>query len=220
MADIGIPSLQQFLTHVRQYNLARQERFFVEFADPTNGITMSLLCHQASLPGKTINTRTLRVNGLDRAFAQSADYMGGQGITLEFLIDGFYTPRVAIENWMEKCVSTYEDTTASLEVGFYDEYAQNITLYTTAPTEIEGTPEAIGYSITLVDAWPRTMNVVPLGWDTPGVQRMSVEFIYHHWEADRQYITDTGTNTANSSSRNAANPTQPTRRTDDEEDTE
>jgi len=58
-----------------------------------------LLCHQASLPGKNIGTRQLRINGLSRTFAQTADYMG-DSITLEFLIDTDFTPRIIMERWM------------------------------------------------------------------------------------------------------------------------
>lgn len=196
MADIGIPSLNEFLTHVRQYNLARQERFFVEFTGATNVTTLALLCHQASIPGKTINTRALRINGLDRTFAHSADYMGVNGITLEFLIDGLHTPRIVIENWMEVCVDAYQSTN-SMEVGWYRDYARDIILYTTTANSPE--PDSISYAIKLVEAWPKTMNVTPLGWDSSGIQKMTVEFVYHHWETDRSFIKKLAENIANPS---------------------
>jgi hypothetical protein len=243
-----VPTLEQFIGFIKTQNLARQERFFVSFNNIGAGDRdLSLLCHQASLPGKTIGTRTLRINGLDRTFAQTADYMG-DSITLEFLIDTDFTPRIIMEQWMESCVSTFQ---TGNEVGFYENYVRDITLHALAPAGIPGEAlfnwsptqadlglrdklntsnrglntaidnvfrrskrladntfnkvksqafgavrgiaaplldlatdsEQIVYSITMKDAWPRAINMMPLGYDAVGVHKMSVTFAYHYWES-------------------------------------
>ena len=247
-ASVPVPTLEQFLGFVKTQNLARQERFFAQFYNiGLGGRDLALLCHQASLPGKNIGTRQLRINGLSRTFAQTADYMG-DSITLEFLIDTDFTPRVIMEQWMESCVSNFE---SGNEVGFYENYVRDITLHALAPAGIPGealfnwsptqadlglrdkittsnrglnvaidnvfrrskrladntfnkvksqafgavsgiaTPlldlatdsEQVVYTITLKEAWPRSINVMPLGYDAVGVHRMNVTFAYYYWES-------------------------------------
>jgi hypothetical protein len=247
-ASASVPTLEQFLGFVKTQNLARQERFFAGFYNVgLGGRDLSLLCHQASLPGKNIGTRQLRINGLSRTFAQTADYMG-DSITLEFLIDTDFTPRIIMEQWMESCVSNFE---SGNQVGFYESYVRDISLYALAPAGIPGEAlfnwsptqadlglrdklttgnrglntaidnvfrrskrladntfnkvksqafgavrgiaaplldlateaEQIVYTITLKEAWPRSINVMPLGYDAVGVHKMSVTFAYYYWES-------------------------------------
>ncbi len=247
-ATVPVPTLEQFLGFVKTQNLARQERFFAQFYNiGLGGRDLALLCHQASLPGKNIGTRQLRINGLSRTFAQTADYMG-DSITLEFLIDTDFTPRVIMEQWMESCVSNFESRN---EVGFYENYVRDITLHALAPAGIPGEAlfnwsptqadlglrdkittsnrglnvaidnvfrrskrladntfnkvksqafgavrgiaaplldlatdsEQVVYTITLKEAWPRSINVMPLGYDAVGVHRMNVTFAYYYWES-------------------------------------
>lgn len=256
----GIPSLDEFLAYIKVNNLARQERFFVKFPMmPLPDVLMlknkelMLLCHQASIPGKNISTRNLRINGLDRQFAHTADY--GSEITLEFLMDTDFTPRAVFETWMNRCVSHYE-VSDSNEVGWYNDYVSHIELNALVPAGIPGEAlfnwsptqadlglrkkldtsaiknsalkgtvntaldkvfgrgkrlvdntfnkikagavgavngitapllelatdaEQVAYKVVLVDAWPKSIQVSPLGWDAIGVQKMTVTFVYHHW---------------------------------------
>jgi hypothetical protein len=247
-ASVPVPTLDQFIAFVKTQNLARQERFFAQFYNiGLGGIDLALLCHQASFPGKNIGTRTLRINGLNRTFAQTVDYMG-DSITLEFLVDTDFTPRLIMEQWMEECVSNFED---GHEVGYYENYVRDISLHALAPAGLPGEAlfnwsptqadlglrdkittsnrganvaldklfgrgkrlidnkftkiksqafgavrgiaapllelatesEQVIYTITLKEAWPRSINVMPLGYDAVGVHRMNVTFAYHYWES-------------------------------------
>ena len=270
--SVPIPSLNEFIGFIKQNNLARQERFFVDFPSlPTNqlnNVALRLLCHQASIPGKNIATRTLRINGLDRQFAHTADY--GNELTLEFLMDTDYTPRAAFEDWMNVCIKSFEKTDSN-EVDWYTNYAKNISLNVLIPA---GTPgealfnwsptqadlglrgkldkskvsnvntaidklfgrgkrlidnkfnkiksqafgavssiaapvldlltesDQIVYQVRLVDAWPKSIQVMPLGYDAIGVQKMNVTFTYHHWESAIAKIQLSGEETANKITQN------------------
>jgi len=267
--SVEIPSLEKFIAFIKQNNLARSERFFVDFPGVNQGETLTMLCHQASLPGRSISSRVLRINGLDRQFAHTADY--GQEITLEFLMDTDYTPRAVMEAWMNDCVSAFEKDTSN-EVGFYGEYTKNLTLNVLIPAGIPGEAlfnwsptqadlglrdkittsnkganvaidklfgrgkrlidnkftkiksqafgavsgiaapllelltesDQIVCQVTLVDAWPKSVIMMPLGWDNSGLQRMSVTFTYHHWETAIAKVSLSGEETANNISQNMA----------------
>lgn len=139
------PNLEDFLGFVRLNNLARQERFFAGIGLPgtllgtsysgSNAQVLNLLCEQAAIPGKTINARTLRINGINEYRAGTIDY-GGDGITLQFLVDGNYRVREIMENWMEICVNS--SNSARNEVEFYNTYIGTITLNALMPAGIPG----------------------------------------------------------------------------------
>lgn len=142
IAKVNPPTLQDFLSLVKSRNLARAERFFVNFGPPAGLISsfgekfrdMTLLCEDAALPGKSIGTRTLRINGLNEQRAHTADYMG-DSITLQFFVDTDWTPRVIMEKWLELCVDPAQNGN---EVGWYDDYVGNITLHALIPAGIPG----------------------------------------------------------------------------------
>ena len=128
----SVPTLEQFITLVKTKGLARQERFFVQISDLDRDLT--LLCDEATLPGKNIAVRTLRINGMDEYRASTVDY-GGNSITLSFIIDTEWTARQAMEEWMITCVSSRMEGN---EVGFYSDYVKSIGLYALVPAGIPG----------------------------------------------------------------------------------
>ena len=128
----SVPTLEQFISFVKTKGLARQERFFVQIDDLDRDLT--LLCDEATLPGKNIAVRTLRINGMDEYRASTVDY-GGNSITLSFIIDTGWTARQAMEEWMTTCVSSRMEGN---EVGFYSDYVKSIGLYALVPAGIPG----------------------------------------------------------------------------------
>ena len=144
IGKINPPTLQNFISLVKTRNLARTERFFVQFNRPPKGLgdiesiqgiqDLMLLCEDAAFPGKTIGTRTLRINGLNEQRAHTADYMG-DSITLQFYVDTDWTPRIIMEKWMELCV---DPAYKGREVGWYDDYKGTITLHALIPAGIPG----------------------------------------------------------------------------------
>lgn len=169
-----IPTLEQFMALIKSKNLARTERFFVQIGIPAgmigldsavrNKITaMILLCEEAAIPGKTINTRTLRINGLNEQRAETADYMGE--ITLQFLIDTDWAPREIIETWMTHCVNHPD---LGREVGFYENYIANVTLHALVPAGIPG-EKILNWSPTQADIGLKRQLPAYLREGKPGV---------------------------------------------------
>jgi len=146
MTDLGltygthqtIPTLENFVSLVKEKNLSRSERFFASFGYVTTQQKvmkdLQLLCEDINLPGKTIKNKTLRINGLDERRAQTAEY-GGDNLTLNFLVDTDWTPRKYFEEWMGSCVGP---VTEGKEVGFYSSYAKNISLFALMPAGLPG----------------------------------------------------------------------------------
>ena len=131
-----VPTLDEFLSFIKTNNLARQERFFVTFtgSNPSIEKDLQLLCNTASLPGKTITPKTMRINGLTERRAGTMDYMG-DSITLDFFVDPDFNVRQYMESWMENCVSSRE---AGNEVGYYVDYVRPIVLSVVMPAGIAG----------------------------------------------------------------------------------
>ena len=129
-APPDVPTLEQFISFVKTSGLARQERFFVQFYGLGLGQNaerdLSLLCHEASLPGKNI----------DEYRASTVDY--GGSITLSFIIDTSWIARKAMENWMSVCVDDKRFGTIGHQVGFYRDYVKNIELHALVPAGIPG----------------------------------------------------------------------------------
>lgn len=150
MQSPSVPTLEQFIALVKMRNLARSERFFVNFNLPSfvglgSERDLMLLCEEASLPGKTINIRTLRINGLNEYRAHTAEY--GNQITFQFLIDTDWTAKTIMEGWMNMCVSP---ASQGRQVGNYLDYAQDIGLFALVPAGVPGEKVA-AYSPTQAD---------------------------------------------------------------------
>lgn len=261
----SIPTLEQFISFVKQRNLARQERFFVDLPDAPRDLT--LLCEEVAIPGKNIQPRAIRINGLNEYHAHTLDYMG-DSITLQFFIDTDFIARNYIENWMEMCVTP---ASQGREVGFYNDYAKQINLYALMPAGLPGealinwsptqadtgliealdtfnkdTPggvragkalnkvmgqgknfidrkfarvkeqtigrlelasnpiyeafresEKVIFSVSLKECWPKSINVMPLSYANPSVQRMNVTFTYKYYETHTFNDTTLGEQLAN-----------------------
>lgn len=144
-----IPTLEQFIGLIKTRNLARQERFFVEFPSFENANVardLTLLCEEAAIPGKNIQPRAFRINGINEYHAHTLDYMG-DSITLQFLVDSDWVARDYMDKWMELCVNS---VTQGREVGYYENYIKDITLYALIPAGLPG-EELANWSPTQAD---------------------------------------------------------------------
>ena len=131
-SDVNIGTLQEFIALVKRNGLARTDRFVVNFAVPQDVI---LLCEEASFPGKTIDTRTLRIHALNEQRAHTITY--GGDMTLTFIVDNTWRVRDLFEGWLNNCIGVSSNTSlqpsAYREVEFYDNYIDTITITALAP---------------------------------------------------------------------------------------
>lgn len=186
-----IPSLQQFIALGKTVHFARKNRFVVNFDKPRGLVNYSnddvkniiLLCEEAALQGKTLGTRTLRINALNEYRAQTADYMG-DSITFQFLTDLNWTARKFFDAWLNLCVQDHNTRT----VGYYDDYISTIRIASLTPfhpaTEGEEgiQSEKAVWGMQLFEAFPRAINVQQVANTDEGYLRLNVTFSYKYWE--------------------------------------
>jgi hypothetical protein len=171
-----VPKLSDFLALARNKNFSRTDRFMVkfnlplglmeEFSSETDVKSLTLMCEEAAFPGKIINPRPFRINGLTENRASTADYMG-DSMTFQFLLDSTWLPRRVFERWMRLCVTGPE---SSREVGFYQDYISDISIFALVPAlpQLEGvesspTPSDLGARSGLGTEGSRLRNLISRG---------------------------------------------------------
>lgn len=192
MPDIFIPTLQDFITLGKSTAFARTDKFVVNFSAPTgmNGyggtnsqvpFILSMVCEEASFPGKTIGTRELRINALTERRAQAIDY--GGTISFTFLTDYNFTARNFFDTWQNLCV---QDTTR--HVSYYQDYISSITVTSLYPTPDPGNgSDSIPiWSIKINEAWPVKVDPQQVSYSQQQFLRLNVEFAFKSWERNTQ----------------------------------
>ena len=131
--------LENFMAWIRGNGLQKNYRFLVDFKFPpcilsskkiksSDRTNLLLACEDMSLPAKTIQTRTLRLNGLDEQRVHTIDYGGTQGFTLTFLVDPTHEVREFFETWMNSMVDQ-----RTREIAEYNSYTTTLDLFFLRP---------------------------------------------------------------------------------------
>lgn len=142
-SDVPITTLPEFLAWVRSAGLQKTNRFFVDIEIPPKVLMSSiedrgvggigtkkhdvlLACEEINMPPRSIQTRTLRLGGLNERRASTIDY--GGDFTLSFLVDSTHEVQDFIERWMNLAVNQ-----KTREVSEYRDYARSVSLYFLRP---------------------------------------------------------------------------------------
>lgn len=184
-----MPSIQEFLSLVRNKNLARTEKFQVNVYGPNIDATvekdyLSLLCEEATIPGLTIGTRTVRLHNLNIQRPSTIDYMGDNA-QFTFLVDGGWTVRKYFDSWMEKIigetreVNEYINIIGRIEVNAIHEGTLGNTVENTQEFE-----QHVRYGVVLEQAFPKSINVMPVSYANSGLHRLQVTFAFKNWRVN------------------------------------
>ena len=190
MADIALTGLQEFIALGKQTYFARADRFQVNFKlpaamaefDTSHTRNLSLLCENTTLPGKSVGSRTLRINGVNEQRAHTVDY--GDTITFDFIVDLSWTPRRLFEAWTELCITDVgasDGIRGAREVGYYSDYISEIDIITLKPDLSDENPDAATYKVTLYEAWPKSIGAQQLSYNSQSFIKLSVTFVYKYW---------------------------------------
>ena len=184
MTDIRIPTLQEYITLARTHGFARTDRFLVNFMPQSLLLKdthqkISMMCEEATFPGKNIRFRSLRINTINEQRAHTVDYTGNI-ISFSFIVDSTWAARYFFEDWMALAVNPL-NADSSREVGFYNEYIGYVDIYSLVQTQGEN-PEAPLFGIRLFEAWPTSIHAQPMSNGSQGYHRLRVDFTFKWWE--------------------------------------
>lgn len=169
-------SLERFRQEVLNSDLARPNQFEVLITPPPGLSTqyaenVSLLCESTQLPQMVIATKPFKIQGPAHQMPVNVEY-GGEGIQLSFHVDGSFNTKKFFDEWMHLIV-----TPGSFTMNFQKDYTTRIIIDTL------DRGNNISYSVTLVDAFPKMMNLVDLNHDSKNqTMKLNVIFSYRYWE--------------------------------------
>jgi len=169
-------SLNDFLGKIRQEDLARAARFEVVITTPgksKNARSVSLLCEEAAIPGLISTFTPTKIGNWTEYRVHGVEFFGDNA-TFGFYVDTQWGVREFFEDW----IATAQVDPISKEVGFYEDYTADVEIYT-----LDRGDNRTG-KWCLKDAFPRLINLTPLGQATDSPARVSVTFAYKYWTSD------------------------------------
>ena len=199
MPNLFIPNLLDYIGLARTRGFARKNRYLVEFFPPIISTVagsfpalrsanndISLLCEEANFPGKSITTRTLRINSLSEQRAHTVDYKNKE-INFRFIIDTSWQAKFFFDNWMRQAINPIEEGVVKpREVGYYNEYAGKVNIYSLNPIfeqdSIRNVEEPL-YGVTLHEAWPISLDAQNMGTGAENYHRLGVGMTFKWWES-------------------------------------
>ena len=132
-----------------------------------------LRCESISLPGQNIETAGDNIKiGPIREHAFGVNYGQVSGV---FLADDKLSEKTFFEDWQRKIFRP-----GQYSVSYYTEYVGDMTIKQFSDKGDKG--NIPGYQVKLFDVFPKEVAQLELGTANGEFLRVSVTFVYHHWE--------------------------------------
>jgi len=174
-----------FLSSFKE-SLAKPSRFKVVFTPKKNTTLLnriinpeklSFRCDSTSLPGRNIATGDMRIYGPTEKFPYQSMY---DDITMTFICTDSMVEKTFFDQWME--VINPQD---NWNFDYKENYSMNISI------EQFDNIGNISHAITLIDAFPVSMNDMPLDWSNgDSFHKVSVTFAYTYWKRKETLSND------------------------------
>lgn len=180
-------SLNRFISEVKSRGLARINRYAVEFVIPggdgESTQLAQLFCETTSLPGMNIVTQPSRTYGEAREIP-----IGDRNfdvINMSFYVDADLKVKVLFDKWLNSIinpntrhVSYYKDYITDIKISVVDVEPGSMTQADgRVIAEVDNKP----YSVTLHEAYPKSISAIELNADGKGVMKLQVAFQYKYW---------------------------------------
>lgn len=197
-------TLDNFQTQVFRKGLAENNKFEMIIQPPT-GVTynsdsslVSMMCEISNFPPLNVMVRTMNLYGPVHQRPVAMDY-GGDGLAASFYLDRDMLVKGFFDRWMTSIV--FHDTQ---NVAYQSEYTSMIYirqlsdgvggLQAERTFNPAGVTEEPTYRVKLLEAFPRSMNLVDLNAGAQNqVSRLTVVFAFRKWTYEGQ-ITSTADN--------------------------
>lgn len=169
-------TLQEFISNVKR-GLAKTSHFSVMFNRPLcipaslfDDITIQkihLFCEQATLPAMNIVTSPIRTWGEVREMPYDRMF---DPVTLTFYVDTDMKVKLFFDKWISS-IQGY----SSRQFNFYENYIVDLEV------EVFDSGENSKYKVTLVEAYPKTLNAVEMNYNGKDIMRVQVTMAYRYW---------------------------------------
>jgi len=174
-------NIENFIAEIRKTNVARGTKYECTFTTNRSlnigagnvGRRLALFCEEAQLPGKIVQTRSARFNALSEQRVHTIDYMG-ESVVFQFLLDEDFTAKEYFESWMESMID-YN----TREISFYKDIVGEVRIVNFRNSEKEKTMVTI-----LEEAFPRSIQLIPLGYSNTGALRLNVSIAFRRWRSE------------------------------------
>ena len=168
----GHKDLNDFISHVRTVGLPTASHFQILLPNlDGSSENISLLCDDLVIPGVSFMTTELRTMGEVVERVYGVTYASAN---FTFLLDNKFDARKYFETW-----SALVYNRANRTAGFYDKYVKDINI-----ESIDKAGKSI-YSITLFEAYPKSMADISLSSSSHEVLKLSVTMNYKYWTSDK-----------------------------------
>jgi hypothetical protein len=165
-------SWTEFKSQVKSKGLARSNRYEVIIprfpASSANGERLlTLFCDATNLPGMNILTQPQRFYGeaWELPYERSFD-----PVTLSFYMDSNFEIKEGFDRWQSRIINP-----TSRSINYYNDYVQDIEI------RVLNVDDRIPYSLTLYEAYPKTINSIQLDAAARDVMKLQVVMQYRYW---------------------------------------
>lgn len=156
-------------------DLAKVNRFDVEIPLPLTLLTYvktarNLLyrCEVANLPGRTLATMEQKTYGPVEKYPYLSTY---NDMDLTFIVDDDMSQKTLFDGWINFINPAYNNN-----MRYKENYATTLTI-----NQYDVSNEKT-YSVSLMDAYPISMNQLDLDWNGDGYHKLTVTFAYTYWK--------------------------------------
>ena len=176
-------SIETFKANL-QYGVARPHSYLIILNNPAGpgGDVVSMMCESAELPGRGFSTTQRVMFGPPRKIPYQDIFTD---LTLTFICSADMYEKRFFDAWQKK-VSDSRDH----YMNYHDSFAQNIIVQKLSDP---GDGVRIDYACVAIDAWPLTMNPIPLSYkDVNSYSILPVTFAYYQWLTQEDMDSDSG----------------------------
>jgi hypothetical protein len=131
----------------------------------------------ADLPGRSIRTTDHKHlgYGLTSKIGYDVTY---PDVSLTMICGADLGEKSLFQAWQSSIIGNHsrnQDTRRHQSIGYYDDYTASIAII-----QYDETGKAV-YTLALAEAYPVTINALPLSWSADGLHRLTVQFTYKHF---------------------------------------
>ena len=185
--------ITDFVAEVQNSNgLARSNRYTIEIPFPlvmrnTSNYSdndfrkMHLFCESAQIPGLNINTTQIRTFGEVREMPYEFNY---DPVQFSFYVDGDMIIKGLFDEWIK-----------NIQIGktrnfqYYNYYISD-----QVKINIENMQDEEIHTVTLYEAYPKSISSIQVGYDQKDVMKMTVNLMYKYWTSDTSVRLPQSTN--------------------------